>query len=1087
MLSLRFTLIGLSGNGVSAVALCAMLISTVEASAQQDQGMVAGRVVDPSGSVIRGANVTATHDNGGAVHARTNADGHYVVAPLVIGRYRVTIEVAGFKRAVSEPIEIHAGGRVRLDVQLELGPVTDRISVRPPAPLLETDTSSLTHTIGAAQIGQLPVNGRNFSQLAILVAGVLPAFGHVDQESAFNAHGQWAVQNNFILDGIDNNSHIMGLQDRKGQVLVPNLDAVQEFQIQTSNYTAEFGRGAGAVMNVSLKSGTNAVRGTIHEFLRHDVFDARDTFDYYDRSGDGKADPNALLRNQFGLTIGGPMRKSRTFYFGSIEVTSFRTTENSLVTVPTAAERRGMFDPHLVVLRDPLTGMPFPENAIPPERWDSVAARLLTLWPEPNFADATRGNYASSPAHVQLRAQYDARVDHTFSHRDRMFVRGSWTDFAGEQGGPFPSPAVGGINNDVARDHNTAFNVALSETHVFGASIVHEVRLGINKLRTNKQPLTRGFPNQDFGLRVDGSETVEGLARVSLGGNLPYAPLGEAPFNTNDKTAGTFQLLDNLSIAKGAHTVKFGADLRWIQSSIVGAPLSGGVFSFNGRFTGASLGDFLLGMTSGRQFSTIQRGNFHERDFMFYVQNDWRVAPRLTLNLGLRYELATPKVETHDRMTSPDPSAFPAVRVIRGGERGRSWSDRAVVGTDTNNWAPRIGVAFQPAPLWTLRAAGGVFYAIPKFGAAVHRNRPHSREVTVPSTPTRSAGQLADGIDQSLLGSATEMPANLAWNVWGQDFTTGTIAQWNINMQRQLARSWVVTAAYVGSSSHHLQRVFNINAAGPGDAASERERRMIPSLGAIMVTDSSGSGSYHALQTTVEKRLSHGAQGSLAYTWSHSIDDVSEQLGAEGNMASQDWRNIRRDRGNSAFDRRHRLVAHALVDLPFGAGRRWVTTGGVLGALFSGWQLSGIISMQSGAPFDVTILDPSNRLGATPGSSASRPDLVRDPRMTHPTADGWLNEAAFVVPRNADGTYRYGTLGRNSLLGPGYFNLDAGLTRDLRLGGNRRLQLRWEVFNVTNHPSYGLPNANLGSPDFGTIRSTVSTPRQMQFGLKFVF
>jgi hypothetical protein len=262
---------------------------------------------------------------------------------------------------------------------------------------------------------------------------------------------------------------------------------------------------------------------------------------------------------------------------------------------------------------------------------------------------------------------------------------------------------------------------------------------------------------------------------------------------------------------------------------------------------------------------------------------------------------------------------------------------------------------------------------------------------------------------------------------------------------------------------------------------------MIPSLGAIMMTDSLGSASYHGLQATMDKRFSGGWQGSLSYTWSHSIDDVTEPSGAEGNMVSQDWRNLRGDRGNSGFDRRHRLVAHSVVDLPFGAGRRWLQDGGAVAALFGGWQFSGILSAQSGPWFDVTILDPTNRLGVTPGSSAWRPDLVGDPTVSTPTADAWVNPAAFAIPQNADGTYRYGHLGRNTLRGPGYFNLDAALTKDVGLGGTRRLQLRWEVFNLTNHPSFSLPNTELGSTDFGTIRSTVSTPRQMQFGVKFLF
>ena len=287
----------------------------------------------------------------------------------------------------------------------------------------------------AAELGQLPANGRNVVQLAILAAGVLPAFGHVDRDSGFNAHGQWAAQNTFLLDGVDNTSHIPGVQDRKAQVLVPNLDAVQEVQVQTSNYTAEFG-GAGAVLNLSLKSGTNALRGTVHEFLRNDAFDARDAFDYYDRSGDGKADPNVLRQHQFGFTAGGPISRNRTFYFGSVEFSRGNTTENRVDTVPTALSGAGSSTRVSDRARSADRG-PFSGQRIPIERWDPVAARLVSLWPEPNFVGATRANYASSPAQVRRRAQYDVRVDHTFSSRDRMFARGSWMDLRGVKHGPF--------------------------------------------------------------------------------------------------------------------------------------------------------------------------------------------------------------------------------------------------------------------------------------------------------------------------------------------------------------------------------------------------------------------------------------------------------------------------------------------------------------------------------------------------------------------------------------------------------------------------------------------------------------------------
>jgi hypothetical protein len=1073
--------------GTAWAFLVALFLWPGPAAAQQDQGTIAGRVTDVTGAVIPGVAIKASAtETGVSVETMTNSEGLYTLVALLIGPYRVSAEMPGFKRSISDLLEVHAHSRIRVDFALELGSMDEKVSVVATVPLLDTETSSLAHVIREDQIRDLPLNGRNFQQLAVLAAGVLPAFGHLDRAGGFNSHGQWATQNNFILDGVDNNSQVYGLQDGKAQVVIPNLDAVQEFQIQTANYSAEFGRSAGAVMNVSLKSGTNQIRGTIHEFLRNDIFDARDAFSYHDRTGDGKADPNTLRQNQFGSTIGGPILKNRTFYFVSVEATRTHTTESGLVTVPTLLERQGTFDQRRAIV-DPATGTPFPDNRIPRERWDPVAAELLSLWPAPNFAGTTRANYVSAPKHTRDRYQYDVRADHSFSLADRMFVRVSRMNVARERHGPLPPPAVGAADNDISRDNNDALNLAVSETHVFRSTFVNEARLGFNSLRTDKRPLTEGFPNERFGLRVSSPQPVEGLARVTLGGELAYVPLGESTFNPNDKLARTFQVLDNLSILAGRHTIKLGADLRWIQSDIVGAPQTRGVFNFNGKFTGSSLGDFLLGMTNTRAFSTFHDGALRERDYMFYVQDDWRVTSRLTVNLGLRYELASPMFDTQDRMTTLDVANFPAVRVVRAGERGGSWADRALVNTDINNFAPRIGFASQPASRWTVRAAAGMFYGTPKAQAANLRlinNWPHYRDVTVLSTAARSAGQLADGVDATLLGGTTEMPDNLNWNVWADNFKLPTIYQWNSSVQRQMGGSVVATVAYVGSVSNYLPRWYDINGAGPGDPRTERQRRPIPRLGAITYRETSGRASYRGLETTLEKRLSHGTQFSLAYTWSRSIDDVTEQFGAEGPII-QDKNNLRGDTGNSGFDRRHRLSGVYVVDLPFGSGRRWLREGGLLSAVLGDWQLSGIVSMQSGGYFDVSIPNPRERLGVT--ASIWRPDLVGDPRVANPSPERWVNSAAFAVPQNPDGTYRFGNLRRNAIAGPGYFNVDAGVTREFRLGARRRLQVRWEVFNATNHPSYGLPNAILGDPDFGTIRTTISTPRQMQFGVKVIF
>jgi hypothetical protein len=1066
-----------------------VLMSLATASAQQDMGSVTGSVRDSSDAVLPGVRVMATELATGVItETTTNAEGLYTLPALKIGHYRVAAELSGFKRAVADSVQISAQSRVRVDLQLELGAMTEEVSVKADAPLLQTETSLLARVLREDEIKELPLNGRNFQQLAVLAAGVLPAFGHRDREGGFNSHGQWATQNNFILDGIDNNSQVLGMEDRKAQVLIPNLDAVQEFQIQTSNYSAEFGRNAGAVMNVSIKSGTNQVKGTAYEFARHDRFDARDAFTYADRDGDGKADPEELRQHQFGVTIGGPIRANRTFLFASVEALRSRTTEGSAVTVPTLLERQGIFDPAIVTIRDPATGQPFPGNAIPRNRWDPVAAGLIRLFPEPNHVDTTRDNYVSSPRHVRDRYQYDLRLDHNFSAANKAFVRVSRMDIRDDRDGPLPPPAVGAPNNETSLNNNQAHSLALSATRIIGPRVVNEARFGFNALETDKHPLVADAVNEQFGLRVVAPQPVTGLARTTFSGALGYVTLGDATFTPNYKLSRTFQALDNLTLIRGRHSLKAGVDLRWIQADIVGAPQTRGIFNFNGKFTGSSLGDFLLGMTNTRQFSTFQQGNLRERNFMFYVQDDWKIGPRLTFNLGMRYELTSPMFDAQDRMTTLDMSAIPSFRVIRAGEAGDSWSSRGLVNTDTNNWAPRLGFAWQPASRWSVRGAAGIFYGTTGGGLGASsrliNNWPIYRDVTIRSTPTRSAGQLADGLDSSVLGSTDVMPDNLNWNVWARDFKLPTIQQWNLSIQRQLGSELTGTVSYVGSSSLYLPRSFNTNSAGIGPPATERQRRPIPSLGTISLREPSAKASYHGMEVTLDKRLSAGFQFSLAYTWSRSIDDVAELFGAEGGIV-QDVRNLQGDRGNSGFDRRHRFAGSSVYELPFGAGRRWLGDGAMLGKILGGWQMSAIVSMQSGRYFDVGVPDPTTLLGVT--SSNWRADLVGDPRPANPGPDGWLNPAAFAVPRNPDGSYRFGNLGRNSLVGPGYFNLDAGLMRNFRLGASRRLQLRWEMFNVMNHPSYGLPMTNILNPDFGKIRGTVSAPRQMQFGLKFIF
>ncbi|MBI3693362.1 MAG: TonB-dependent receptor, partial [Acidobacteria bacterium] len=630
---------------------CLALLLAAGLRGQQDMGVITGLITDATGAAVPGAKVTAlnrdTNENWGA---ETSGVGTYTVGPMRVGTYDVTVEKAGFKKAVWQGIALHAQDRVRADFELQLGQIAEVVSVVAEAPLLETEISSLSHVVGERQIRELPLNGRNFQQLAWLTAGVTPATRSRDRESGFNAHGQPMYQNSFIIDGIDNNNNVMGMQDRKMQVVVPSLDAVAEFKVETSNYSAEQGRNSGAVMNVSIKSGTNEIHGTAFEYLRNDIFDARDSFNYVDRNGDGKADPEILRQNQFGATVGGPIRRNRTFYFFSWEGRRERRAQADLATVPTAAERGGLFSPALAIIRDPANGQPFPGNQIPRSRFDPTAVKLLDLWPQPNFAGSgTRDNFIRNPPWNTTRDQIDTRIDHNLSSSDKMFGRFSLFRFDNLRDSVFPEPARGGQNNDRAFDDNDSRSVAFSYTRILRPNLLNEFRYGFNRQKVDKRELTNELLRDladRYGIKgIPGNDRLYGMPQFTLSGSIGYTGLGEPGSMPNFKISQVHQYLDNLSWNRGSHNFKFGADLRWNRSDIFGGSSSHGNFTFDGNFTRISVADFLLGYAATGDLTTLLIGNMRFRNYMFYALDDWKISPRLTLNLGLRYELTTPWFE----------------------------------------------------------------------------------------------------------------------------------------------------------------------------------------------------------------------------------------------------------------------------------------------------------------------------------------------------------------------------------------------------------------------------------------------------------
>jgi hypothetical protein len=795
-----------------------------------------------------------------------------------------------------------------------------------------------------------------------------------------------------------------------------------------------------------------------------------------------------LKQNQFGATLGGPILRNKVFFFGSWEARKQRRSQTDLAIVPTADERNGIFSTRLAAIVDPATGQPFPNNTIPRTRFDPVAARMLELWPDPNFSGSgTRQNFTRTPAWNNDRDQIDGRIDWDASEQDKVFGRFSKNRTDNLRGSVFAPPGRGAAGNDRALDDDDAHSAVFSYTRILKPTVVNEFRYGFVRQKVDKRELSEE-PMRDlldrYGIRgLPAYDRLYGLPRFGLVGAFGYEGLGEPGSMPNFKIHQVHQYLNNLSWYRGNHNFKFGGDLRWNRSDIFGGNQAHGNFSFDGQFTRVSFADFLLGLPASFNLSTLLSGQMRFRNYMFFAQDDWKVTPRLTLNIGLRYELSSPWYEKHDNMRKLEitPGANFGT-FIDAGHCGDSWTCRGLVETDTNNWAPRVGLAFQLTSKTVIRAGAGVFYAGQgSLGADARMisNFPFLRSVTAQSTPTRPALRLADGVPANFLGDGSTAPPGLNWSVWQDRFPAPTIYQWNVAIQRELLKDWSITVAYVGSASNYLLGQYNWNGSEPGPVATEQQRRRIPIWNNISLVSPFGQSNYHGLDAHLEKRFSSGVSMTAAYTWSHSIDNLPEQFGPGGG-GLMDVRNINLNRGPSNFDIRHRFVSSSVWEIPTPGSNR------VLRGVLGGWQLSGLLSIQTGSPFTLTVPNARQRLGAT-AIGEWWPDRIGSGQLDEKSAQRWFDTTDFVLPRNADGTWRLGNAGRGILRTDDLFNVDAGLMKNFRVAERIGLQFRGEVFNVTNTPTLGEPTANIESPDFGTVRSTVSTPRQMQFALRLSF
>ena len=1174
--------------------LCLLLLPAM-GWAQKDTGNIVGTVRDSSGAVVARANVTITDADRGTVFSTTsNASGEYVSAPLKIGRYRVKVEKEGFKTVVIGPVQLNVQERASVDFKLQVGQVQQQVTVTSQGPQLETETSELGQVVSGKEATTLPLNGRNFAQLAQLAAGVAPSEpgSRVETTFGFSSNGSRALQNNFLLDGIDNNADLGDVLNGSSYVIQPSVDAIAEFKVQTNSYSAEFGRGNGAVMNAVIKSGTNALHGNVYEFFRNDKLDGRNAFDTFGRQ--------PYQQNQFGATLGGPIIKNKTFFFVDYEGLRIRQAKPELMFIPTPAQLAGDFSSQLdlstpimnngvnvldcsgnptyqgEIFNSRLTqtvpvsaaypsgmcGVPIgvgaggvPTNifaASGPNAINPVAARIAALYPAPlaNF-NVGGNNYMVDPKKQLDQNNFDIRVDHRITNNDDFFARFSYEDQPIVTPGPFPNFLDGG-GFTAGNQDNAYRSVALSETHIFSPTLINEFRLGYNRINSHR---LEPFANTD----VSGQLGLIGVPFAPGTGGLPsicfsnYSCIGASDFLPSVEKQNSYVLSDNLTWNRGRHSLKFGVEIHKEQFTFGQVQAPRGDLSFGPDFTnnpamplnsdgsntgGDDIASFLLGVPDGGDITSMHTPDYHRSTFGIYGQDDIRVNDRLTLNLGLRYEVFFPVTEGRDQMATFDfgsgslilPQGQNAQRTptIASFLPVQRTGSAALVNTDYRDIAPRLGFAYRLTNPLVLRGGYGIFYGgqesgpfsfpspgfNPPFFLFQSFNSPCGSP-TPPNANANDSGNCAIGVKQGDTSTminnfwtggfpATSLsdPNNPLLYSIDRNIRTPMVQQWHLGLEYQLPSETMVKLSYAGSHGEHLYGFYNGNQALPSTDpnAALAPRRPFPAVdGTIDAFRSNTISNYNSLQASLEKRMTHGLMFQASYTYSHALDEASSaSLGSLNNGDFRDQRFPGMEYGNSDFDVRHHFVISYSYDLPFGRGKQFGGNAtGVLNQLIGNWQIAGITSASTGNYFTVSdpFVNSSNTdCGGTVGYNCSRPNVIANPNATPCVAGTFFNTCAFSS-NLVQGTY--GNESRNITQGPGYQTWDMTLMKLFPISEYKRVEFRADFFNIWNHtnPLWGPVGAagqvepvaiELGTPQFGQYQAA-RDPRFIQFALKFYF
>lgn len=1045
------------------IALSLLLPASL--AAQTHRASVRGTIYDPRHAAIAGASVSITRLDTGEIRTATaNSSGEYAITSLPAGDYEIKVEATGFT-SYGQKIELLVNQERRLDVDLRIpGPsIADEVFAEPVP--LKKDSASLGTVIENNQVTGLPLDGRNFYELSLLVPGAVPpaqgSAGSVRGDFAFSVNGAREDANNFLLDGVynvDPKLNTFGVR--------PSVDAIREFEMLTSTYDASFGRNPGAQVNVILNSGSNDFHGSAFEFHRNAALDARNFF------APASEPKPKYIRNQFGGAIGGPIKHDRTFFFADYEGTRSREGITRITNVPTAEERVGNFS-HSVfgVPTNPFTGMPFDNGIIPDFFQNPVGRAIAALYPLPN-RNVPFQNFVSSPVLRDDNDSFDARVDHRLTDRADLTFRYSFGDR--DLFEPFTGPSfsvVPGFGDTVKRRSQNGMGAL---TLVLTPTLVNESRVAFNRVAASVTQ-EASVLNSAVGLPTVSPRARDlGLSFITITG---FSPLGDEGNNPQDSVTNVYQFLNNSSYVHGNHLIKFGADLRFSQQNAFRDVESRGRLQFSPFFqlTGNALGDMLLGfplLTSVAHVDNPQK--IRTESYNFFINDSYRVTPRLTINGGLRYEYNSPPVDADNRATVYDVATRSLVAV------GTNGVPRSGFDADKNNFAPRVGFAWSFNEKTVLRGGYGVYYDQSPLAPAeaLYFNSPffdNNIFFSLPGLPLTLNDPFPSFFPFPLPDSALAIQ---------RDLRTGYMQHWNFNIERQIGASGVIEVAYVGSKGTKLLTARDINQPQPSvlPPGLPVVPRPDPRFDDINLLESRANSNYNALQVRYQQRLTRGFTALASYTWSKSIDDASNFFSSAGDPNfPQNSYNVAAERGRSNFDVPHRLSLSYSYALPF---RK---PGDSLAAkLVNGWETFGIVTLQSGRPFTVALLSEIDNSGtgrSILGFGANdRPNLVGNPELSNPTTQQWFNTAAFAF--SAPGTF--GNAGRNILDGPGYQNVNMSLLKNTRLNERVNLQFRAEAFNLFNHPNFNLPDNFLGSPTFGRITSA-RDPRHIQFGLKLLF